>query len=103
MRCEASVTRRASAAIRWPGWVTRIATEDTENTEESKYGLSRLLGDLCGLCGLILAQSGTRPRWIEILVSAGVVAGGLLVWSVMDHNLPIVAANGPPAAAARRP
>ena len=32
-----------------------------ENTEESTSGLFRLLGDLCDLCGLILA------RWFENL------------------------------------
>lgn len=44
------------------------------------------------LLGMLASSSGYMPRWIEILVSAGVVAGGLLVLSVMNHNLPIVAA-----------
>ncbi|MEP0847123.1 MAG: Ni/Fe-hydrogenase cytochrome b subunit [Phycisphaerae bacterium] len=42
------------------------------------------------LLGMLATSSGYMPRWIEILVSAGVVAGGLLVLSTMNHNLPIV-------------
>ncbi|MCG3126349.1 MAG: putative Ni/Fe-hydrogenase 2 b-type cytochrome subunit [Phycisphaerae bacterium] len=44
------------------------------------------------LLGLLASSSGYLPRWIEILVSGGVVAGGLLVLSVMNHHLPIVPA-----------
>jgi Ni/Fe-hydrogenase subunit HybB-like protein len=42
------------------------------------------------LLGMLAASSGYMPRWIEILVSAGVIAGGLLVLSVMNRSLPIV-------------
>lgn len=42
------------------------------------------------LLGMLATSSGYMPRWIEILVSAGVVAGGLLVLSVMNHHLPII-------------
>lgn len=52
------------------------------------------------LLGLLASSTGYMPRWIEILVSAGVVAGGLLVLSVMNHNLPIVHATAGQASAA---
>jgi Ni/Fe-hydrogenase subunit HybB-like protein len=45
------------------------------------------------LLGFLAASGGYMPRWIEIVVSAGVVAGGLLVLSVMNQNLPIVPAE----------
>ncbi|TWT45701.1 putative Ni/Fe-hydrogenase 2 b-type cytochrome subunit [Phycisphaerae bacterium RAS1] len=54
------------------------------------------------LLGMLASSSGYMPRWIEILVSAGVVAGGLLVLSVMNRSLPIthaaeqVRSVGPP-------
>lgn len=41
------------------------------------------------LLGMLAASSGCVPRWIEILVSAGVIAGGRLVLSVMNQALPI--------------
>lgn len=46
------------------------------------------------LLGMLATSSGYMPRWIEILVSAGVVAGGLLVLSVMNHHLPIITHAG---------
>lgn len=50
------------------------------------------------LLGMLASSSGYMPRWIEILVSAGVVAGGLLVLSVMNRSLPIVRHEASPAA-----
>ena len=41
------------------------------------------------LLGMLGTSSGYVPRWIEIVVSAGVIAGGLLVLSVMNQTLPI--------------
>lgn len=45
------------------------------------------------LMGMLGTSAGYMPRWIEILVSAGVVAGGLLVLAVMNHNLPVIVAE----------
>ncbi|MFO0838586.1 MAG: Ni/Fe-hydrogenase cytochrome b subunit [Phycisphaerae bacterium] len=42
------------------------------------------------LLGMLSSSSGYMPRWIEILVSAGVIAGGLLTLSAMNQGLPIV-------------
>jgi Ni/Fe-hydrogenase subunit HybB-like protein len=36
---------------------------------------------------------GYLPAWIEILVTAGIIAGGLLILSLMNHTLPIVRAT----------
>ncbi len=50
--------------------------------------LNRLNVALVGMLGS--SPTGYLPSWIEILVSAGIVAGGLLVLSVMNQTLPIV-------------
>ncbi|MEE9212439.1 MAG: Ni/Fe-hydrogenase cytochrome b subunit [Phycisphaeraceae bacterium] len=48
--------------------------------------------NVCLVGMLATSPSGYLPSWIEFLVSAGVVAGGLLVLSVMNQTLPIVKA-----------
>lgn len=53
------------------------------------------------LLGMLHTSRGYMPRWIEILVSAGVIAGGLLVLSLMNRNLPIVGRDVEPDAPAR--
>lgn len=55
--------------------------------------LNRLNVGLLGL--LATSTTGYIPRWIEILVSAGVAAGGLLVPAVMNQTLPIVEVKPP--------
>lgn len=40
------------------------------------------------------AAEGYLPSWIEILVSTGIVAGGLLVLGVMNQHLPITRSRG---------
>ncbi len=49
--------------------------------------MNRLNVCLLGMMGT--SPSGYLPGWMEILVSAGIVAGGLLVLSVMNETLPI--------------
>jgi len=50
--------------------------------------LNRLNVALIGM--MATSPTGYLPNWMEILVSAGIVAGGLLVLSVMNETLPIV-------------
>ncbi len=49
--------------------------------------MNRLDVSLVGM--LATSPTGYLPSWIEILVTGGVVAGGLLVLSVMNQALPI--------------
>jgi Ni/Fe-hydrogenase subunit HybB-like protein len=46
--------------------------------------------NVCLLGMLQTSPTGYLPSWIEILVSGGIVAGGLLALAVMNQNLPIV-------------
>ena len=46
--------------------------------------------NVCLLGMLQSSPTGYLPSWIEILVSGGIVAGGLLALAVMNQNLPIV-------------
>ena len=46
--------------------------------------------NVCLLGMLQTSPTGYLPSWIELLVSGGIVAGGLLVLAVMNQNLPIV-------------
>ncbi|MDX1439882.1 MAG: hypothetical protein R3284_08275, partial [Rubricoccaceae bacterium] len=46
--------------------------------------------NVCLLGMLATSPSGYLPSWMEVLVTAGIVAGGLLVLSVMNHRLPIL-------------
>jgi Ni/Fe-hydrogenase subunit HybB-like protein len=50
--------------------------------------LNRL--NVCLVAMLATSPGGYLPSWIEILVTAGVISGGLLVLSLMNHTLPIV-------------
>jgi Ni/Fe-hydrogenase subunit HybB-like protein len=50
--------------------------------------------DVCVLGMVRSSPSGYFPGWMEILVTGGIVAGGLLVLSVMNRTLPI---EGPQA------
>ena len=70
-----------------------------------------------GLLGMLrTSPAGYMPTWMELVVSAGIIAGGLLVLTIMNRQLPIVseephdealpgAARTPPTAvvAAARP
>ena len=49
--------------------------------------MNRLNVCLLGMLGT--SQTGYLPSWMEIVVSGGIVAGGLLVLSVMNVTLPI--------------
>jgi len=60
--------------------------------------MNRLNVCLVGMLGT--ATIGYLPSWIEILVSAGIIAGGLLVLAVMTRTLPIAEPGHEPRAAA---
>lgn len=49
--------------------------------------------NVCILGMIRTSTTGYLPSWIEILVTAGIVAGGLLVLAVMIRTLPVEAAE----------
>jgi Ni/Fe-hydrogenase subunit HybB-like protein len=51
--------------------------------------------NVCLLGMLASTPGGYLPRWIEILVSAGIAAGGLFVLMVMNSRLPIMEHRSP--------
>ncbi len=59
--------------------------------------MNRLNVCLLGMMGT--SSIGYMPSWIELLVSGGIVAGGLLVLSFMIHTLPISKHADEPAGA----
>jgi Ni/Fe-hydrogenase subunit HybB-like protein len=59
--------------------------------------------NVCIVGMLATSNTGYLPSWIEVLVTFGIVAGGLLVLSVMNHTLPIAEHYDPPKAPTARP
>lgn len=57
--------------------------------------MNRLNVCLLGMLGT--TPGGYLPKWIEILVSAGIAAGGLLVLIIMNRKLPVIESPGKPA------
>ena len=51
--------------------------------------------NVCLLGMLATSPSGYLPSWIEVVVSAGIVAGGLMVLVVMNRTLPLTAGADP--------
>jgi len=49
--------------------------------------MNRLNVALLGMIGL--TPEGYLPTWMELMVSAGIICGGLLVFSIMNQALPI--------------
>ena len=45
--------------------------------------------NVCLVAMLATSPSGYLPSWIELLVTAGIIAGGLLILSLMNQTLPI--------------
>ena len=56
--------------------------------------LNRL--NVCLVAMLATSPSGYLPSWIELLVTAGIISGGLLVLSLMNYTLPIVSVPSTP-------
>jgi Ni/Fe-hydrogenase subunit HybB-like protein len=50
--------------------------------------------NVCLVGMLATSPTGYFPSWIEVLVTGGIIAGGLLVLAVMNQTLPIAEAPG---------
>jgi Ni/Fe-hydrogenase subunit HybB-like protein len=50
--------------------------------------------NVCLVGMLATSPTGYFPSWIEVLVTGGIIAGGLLVLAVMNQTLPIMKAPG---------
>ena len=51
--------------------------------------------NVCMLGMVATSPGGYLPSWIELVVSAGIIAGGLLVLAVMNRTLPIAGSHEP--------